>query len=630
MCGICGIIQLDKDRPADEAGVRRMMSCLARRGPDESGVFLGAGSKRVALGHRRLSVIDLSTGAQPMTSESGLAIVYNGEIYNYRELKAEIESRGKAFRTKSDTEVILRVFEDERDRAPASLDGQFAFAIWDEREQSLFLSRDRLGEKPLFYATLADRFVFASSLDAILAAGNVPREIDPESLDLYLTYGYIPAPRTIFKAVAKLPPASTLTWKDGAASVRRYWSPGALAEKSMSEPALAEELRTRMTEAVRSRLVADVPLGAFLSGGIDSSIIVALMAKGAKEQVRTFCIGFDDKLYDERAFAAAAALRVGAIHREFVVTPKAADVLPALVRAFGEPFADSSAVPTWYLSRETRSHVTVALSGDGGDELFGGYDRYRAMRLAAWLDRRPAFVKRSLGRLAAKMAAGSGEQRSKKRRAERFLAALELDPVARYTAWMSLFDAPARAGILTEDFTRTLAGFRGESYLREAFARHADGPAASRAMAVDIETYLPGDLLVKTDVASMNHGLEARSPFLDHRLVEFASWVPESMKLSMLTGKRILRNTFRDELPGEIRRRRKAGFGVPLAAWFRGELRPMLEDTLFAKDAATRDYLRPDALRALVDEHQSERADHGQRLWALLFLELWARALPCT
>ena len=628
MCGICGIIWLDKDRPADEAGVRRMMSCLERRGPDDSGVFLGAGGKRVALGHRRLSIIDLETGAQPMTSDSGLAIVYNGEIFNYRELKAEFEARGKTFRTKSDTEVILKVFEDERERTPASLDGQFAFAVWDERDGTLFLSRDRLGEKPLFYTAMPDRFVFASSLESLVAAGGIPREIDPESLDLYLTWGYIPAPRTIFKGVAKLPPASTLAWKDGAVAIRRYWSAEAHSEKSMSEAALREELRERMTQAVRSRLVADVPLGAFLSGGIDSSLIVALMAEDTKEPVRTFCIGFDDPRYDERTFAAAAAMRAGAIHREFIVAPKAADVLPDLVRAFGEPFADSSAVPTWYLSRETRAHVKVSLSGDGGDELFGGYDRYRAMRLAAWLDRRPKFVRKALSGLAARMAAGSGEQRSKKRRAERFLAALETDAVGRYVAWMSLFDAPARSGLLTEDFAKSLGDFRGESFLRNAFARHSAGSPAAQAMAVDIETYLPGDLLVKTDVASMGHGIEVRCPFLDHRLVEFASWVPESMKLSARTGKRLLRSAFRDELPGEIRRRKKMGFGVPLANWFRGELKPMLEDTLFAQDAATRNILRPDALRSLVDEHQSGRSDHGQRLWALLFLELWWRQIP--
>jgi asparagine synthase (glutamine-hydrolysing) len=627
MCGICGFVYEDGNHPVDEGRLRAMMAKLSHRGPDESGVFLGAGGREVALGHTRLSVIDLETGTQPMRSEHGRgAIVYNGEVYNFQELRREMESRGKTFRTHSDTEVILRLYEEEHERTCAHLNGQFAFAVWDDTRRELFLARDRLGEKPLFYHHAHGRFVFASSIEALLEAGDIPREIDPVSLEIYLTFGYIPAPRTIFRDVRKLPCGCSLTVRSGQLVEKRYWSPApGPTQRLLKRGEIEEELRRLLTDSVRMRLISDVPLGAFLSGGVDSSIVVGLMSGVSSEPVRTFTIGFGEALYDERAYASEVAGRCRTRHREFLVEPKSAEALEKLVSLFGEPFADSSAIPTYLLSRETRAHVKVALSGDGGDELFGGYDRYRAMLLSRVAESSPKFVRRMVRKIAARRTAGVGEPRSRSYRVRRFLDALERDPVERYIAWVSVFDAAGREALTSEEFRRSLDSFRGEEYLREHFSKQGTGTGPDAAMAVDLETYLPHDLLVKTDVASMAWGLEVRCPFLDHRLVEFARSIPVQLKLSALRGKRILRHAFRDLLPGSVRRRRKMGFGVPLGRWFRGELKGMTEDMLVGGKTSSRGILRPDAVRTLVEEHASSRADHSAKLYALLFLELWFR-----
>lgn len=623
MCGICGFVYHDRDHPVDENRLRAMMGQLSQRGPDASGVFLGHGKKQVALGHTRLAVIDLETGGQPMTTPDGSAvIVYNGEVYNFPELRRELESKGHAFRTRSDTEVVLRLWREYGSAAARKLNGQFAFAVWDAREERLFLARDRLGQKPLFWHADNERFVFASSLGALLKAGGVPLEIDPASLELYLTFGYVPAPRTIFRGAWKQLPGTSQTVRGKDLTRMHYLSPPAGAERATANPKeLREELRELLTDAVRMRLVSDVPLGAFLSGGIDSSVVVALMSEEAAEPARTFAIGFGEALYDELPYASEVAARFGTQHREFLVEPECAEALEQLVGLFGEPFADSSAIPTWYLSRETRAHVKAALSGDGGDELFGGYDRYRAMMLAERFGKRPRFV-RSLAR---SIAGNSGEQRSARHRMKRFLDALDADPVERYLSWISVFDAASREAVTTEDFRQSLGGFRAGDYLRERFLKHAAGSPPERAMAADLETYLPGDLLVKTDVASMAWGLEVRCPFLDHRLVAFAQRIPVGLKLSALRGKRILRKTFRDLLPAKVRRRKKMGFGVPLGRWFRGKLKGMLNDVLPGGKALSRGILKPEAVRGLISEHQSGSADHSARLYALLFLELWFR-----
>lgn len=625
MCGICGFVYHDREHPVDAGGLRAMMAKLSHRGPDDEGMFVGPGGKHIALGHTRLAVIDPEGGRQPMASEGDkTVIVHNGEAYNFAELRSELEAKGHVFRTRSDTEVVLRLYDQYGEAAPEKLNGPFALAVWDARTGELYLARDRLGLKPLFYHHDGKRLVFASSLQALLAAGDIPRRIDPISLELYLTLGYVPATRTIFQNVSKLPPGCRLTVRDGRISERRYWRlpPGPVAGPT-DTATLRQELRRLLTDAVRMRLVSDVPLGAFLSGGVDSSVIVALMGGLADEPVRTFSIGFDEALYNELGYASEVARLCRTEHREFLVEPKCVEALEHLVGLFGEPFADSSAIPTWYLSRETRAHVKVALSGDGGDELFGGYDRYRAMRLAALCEASPRFLRRMLGRIAG--AGSSGEQRSRRHRLKRFLAALALDPVERYLLWISVFDAATRERLTTAEFRESLDDFRGEDYLRWHFSRQTGGSPPERAMAADIDSYLPGDLLVKTDVTSMAWGLEVRTPFLDHRLVAFARTVPTRLKLSVLRGKRILRKSFRNELPSSVRRRPKMGFGVPLGRWFRTELRGMLEEVLLDGRAASRGVLQAEEVRALFDEHQAGRADHSAKLYALLFLELWYR-----
>ena len=606
MCGICGFVTRDMNRPVDEDRLRAMMGKLSHRGPDASGVYIGPGGKHVALGHNRLAVIDLETGDQPMRSPTGrTTVVYNGECYNYRELRVDLEAKGVTFRTQSDTEVVAALVAERGVDAPGFLNGQFAFAAWDENTRTLLLARDPLGQKPLFYHDDGKRFAFASSLAALLACGDVPREIDPEAVDLYLTFGYIPAPKTIFRNVRKLLPGTTLTLQGDTLTEDSYLKP---------DDEAPDDLKALIADAVRARLISDVPLGAWLSGGIDSSIIVALMSELTDEPVKTFAIGFGDPLYDELAYARAVAERYGTDHHEFVVAPKCTEALEKLVPLFGEPFADSSAIPTWTLSRETRAHVKVTLSGDGGDELFGGYDRYRAMLLAERFGGWP----RCMRSLAKSIAGTSGEQRSRRYRLRRFLDAIEKDPVERYLAWMSIFDSDTRAQLSDGEPC-------AEDYLREAFARNTDGTSAGRAMRVDQETYLPGDLLVKTDVASLAFGLEVRCPFLDPRLVALARRMPTKQKLSMFTGKRILRKVFRDKLPAKVRRRKKMGFGVPLGRWFRTDLREMLSDVLLSQRARERGILKPHAVQGLIEEHLAEHADHSARLYALLFLELWFR-----
>lgn len=619
MCGICGWFSNNPNRPPDEPSVRAMTSMLRHRGPDDEGFFAADG---IALGHRRLSVIDPPGGHQPMTDEAGRAIAYNGEVYNFADLRGELEGKGQVFRTRCDTEVVLRAFAEFGEATPEKLNGQFAFAVADAPSHSLFLARDRLGQKPLFYHLDGERFVFASSLQSLLRAPGVPREIDPDALDAYLALGYVPAPRTIFRNVMKLSPGCTLTVADGKVSERRYWRvPPFDPDEETKKRSLREELLELLSDAVKRRLVSDVPLGAWLSGGLDSAAIVSMMCVSA-EEVRTFTIGFDDPLYDEREDAALIARAHRTHHREFQVIPECADTLEALMPVFGEPFADSSAIPTWYLSRETRAHVTVALSGDGGDELFGGYDRYRAMLLGERWDRSPKLLKKFINSVAAGRVTSAADLRHRGHRINRFLAGLDKDPVERYIAWVGLIDAERRARLLGGR-----AGSTGEDILREAFARHPDGPAAERAMAVDLETYLPGDLLVKTDVSSMAHGLEVRCPFLDHRLVAFARKLPTRMTLRARRGKRILRRAFKERLPSAVLKRGKTGFGVPLAKWFRGDLRDMLRETLLADGAAMRTTIERDAVRELIDEHDAGKDDHSGRLYALLFLELWMNNL---
>lgn len=621
MCGIAGKLLFDRDARVDPELVRRMADTLRHRGPDDAGVWVHG---RIGLGSRRLAVIDLSPrGHQPMSNEDASAwIAFNGEIYNFQSLRERLAER-HVFRSETDTETILHLHDEEGRGLVDRLQGMFAFALWDQRRQSLLIARDRLGKKPLFYYADDRTLVFGSEAKAILQDPDVAAAVDPEALHHYLTFGDVPAPMSAFAGIRKLPPGHTLTWCDGALRIRRYWRLTFRPQRRESEQQLAGELSALLEDAVRVRLVSDVPLGALLSGGLDSSTVVALMRRVSSGRVRTFSIGFEHPEYDELAFARQVARRFDTEHEELVVRPDAASMLPRLVWHYNEPFADSSAVPSFLVSELARRSVTVALSGDGGDESFLGYDRYRAMRLAANLDRVPAGMRRGIG-AGARWLPHAG-RRSFAGRARRFLEGVALDPRRRYTQWMTLFDESEKETLYTPEFAARVAGSSPQGSVLSAYER-SDAPTLVEATAhVDVQQYLPDDLLVKMDIASMASSLEVRSPLLDHRVVEFAASLPLHLKLRGGVSKFLLREAVRHELPASVMTRRKMGFGVPIDHWLRHELKEMAYDLLLGPTARARGYFRPRAVQRYLDEHTTGTAEHHHRIWALLMLELWHR-----
>ena len=641
MCGICGVLERDRGRRVDRARLRAMVARLRHRGPDDAGTYLrgdlpspsrsdGESPRNVGLGMARLSIIDVQGGHQPMHNEDGSVwAVLNGEIYNFRELREELTGRGHTFHTRSDTEVLVHLYEEAGERLVERLRGMFAFALWDEPRERLLIARDRLGQKPLVYHDDGSRLVFASELQALLGAPRVPRTLCAEALDLYLTYQYVPAPLTIYEGIRKLPPGHRLVVGPHETRLECYWSPPTAPTNVAGAEAAAEELRDRLDAAVRMRLVSDVPLGAFLSGGIDSSIVVALMSRACDEPVKTFSIGFGDRQYDELRYARMAAERFGTDHREFVVDPDAVALLPKLVRHTGEPFADSSAIPTWYLAERTREHVTVALSGDGGDEAFGGYQRYVAMRLGARYDAMPRCLRRALGGIGRALVGGTSmaQPKTRRRRLRRFVEGLPLPLAERYVQWIAYFKGADRADLYTDAFAERLGDHDPTDYLAAEFDAVADADAPAATALVDAVTYLPNDILTKVDIASMASSLEVRSPFLDHEVMAFGLSLPTRLKLGRLgTGtKQVLRRAFADLLPPAIRGRGKMGFGVPIAAWLRAELRETAERTLLSPESLGRGIFREETVRRLVDDHVESRADNADRLWALLCFELWHR-----
>jgi asparagine synthase (glutamine-hydrolysing) len=621
MCGIAGIVNLD-GRAADAGLLARMNEAIRHRGPDEEGTYLDG---RVGLAMRRLAIIDLAGGQQPIANEDrSVWIVFNGEIYNYRELKKRLEDLGHRFRTDCDTEAIVHAYEQYGADCPNYLRGMFAFAIWDERRQELFLARDRVGKKPLLYARVGGSFVFGSEFSALLRHPAVGREVDREALHYYLSFMCVPAPLTAYRDIRKLEPGHSLTLtRDGRVKTERYWQPDFTKKVRLSEEEAGERAVELLREAVRVRLMSEVPLGAFLSGGVDSSAVVALMAEESGAPVKTFSIGFDESDFSELHHARRVAERVGAEHHEFVVRPDAMEVLPLLVEHYGEPYADSSAVPTYYVSRETRRHVTVALNGDGGDECFAGYERYAAMRLSETYRRLPgALRERVIGRAAALVPA-SELRRGRVRSLKRFLRAASLPPVERYLRWVSVFDPAAKRELYTDEFREETAGRDAAAWLAPWFARANGAGVVDASLLADTMTYLPNDLLVKVDIASMAVSLEARSPFLDHHVVEFAASLPEGLKLRRLTTKYILKRALRGLLPRENLTRGKMGFGVPIGHWLRGPMQVFLRENLLSARAAGRGLLRPEAVRRLVELHARAERDYTHQLWTLLMLELW-------
>jgi asparagine synthase (glutamine-hydrolysing) len=647
MCGIAGAVWTADAVPLSPATLERMLSAIAHRGPDDAGTYwsakfqvpsaqnLGAvhsalGTPSSALGFRRLSIIDLSTGHQPLANEDeSVWIVFNGEIYNYRELRTELEARGHRFRTNTDTECIVHLYEDRGPDCVHRLRGMFAFAIWDDRRKRLLLARDRAGKKPLFYRLDRGQLTFASELKSLLLVPNAPRRLNKQAIDSYLCYQYVPHPDCILEGYRKLPPAHLAVFESGQLEVRRYWQPPFEATSTSHEDWTPQEwqieLRDRLTEAVRLRMRSDVPLGAFLSGGIDSTIITGLMQEQSERPVHTFSIGFPIKEFDERSYAREAAKHLGTEHHELVVEPNALQILPKLIWHYDEPFADSSAIPTMYLSEMTRRHVTVALSGDGGDELFAGYTRYLAVKLASRFDRLPRPIQRLItARLWQRLPSGAGH-RSFLRRGKRFLAALGEPPEKRYLRWVGIFEESQRRELYRPEFAAELGHFDAGDFLLRAYAECPNRDFITRTTCADVLTYLPCDILTKVDIASMAYSLECRSPFLDHEVMELAARMPIELKLRGHQGKQILLDTFADLLPPAIQRRGKMGFGVPLPNWFRGELQPFLRDVLFDSRALGRGFFEPSAVQRLFDEHVQSKTDHAHRLWALLCLELWQR-----
>jgi asparagine synthase (glutamine-hydrolysing) len=622
MCGIAGIVG-----GVPRAGVlEAMLSALEHRGPDDRAVHVGDG---VALGMTRLAIIDLATGRQPMSSDDGAAtLVFNGEIYNFRALRAELEARGQRFRTRSDTEVILRAWQLHGERCVERLRGMFAFAVWDARRGTLFLARDRLGKKPLYYWHDGRTLVFASEIKALLCHPGPGRALDWPAFHHYLAYGYTPAAHSAFAGIAKLPPGHTAVLEAGVLTARRYWSlpAAAPAPPRLDHRELGERIRAEIREAVRLRLQSDVPLGAFLSGGVDSSVVVASMREVTAGRITTFSIGFgtDAATWDERPYARQVAERFGTEHHEEILEPKAAELAPRIVQGFDEPFADSSAIATYAVSAATARHVKVALSGIGGDETFAGYPRYLGVRLSEAWTRLPRWLRVPAGAVAAGVLRESDTSRNLRDRVVRFVAGAEQPLPDRYLGWTRFFDGPALGALATPALGAHLAG-DPDAAARAAWATHGWDDAMDGAFRVDLATYLPDDLLTMADRMSMASSLELRAPFCDHRVIEASLAIPPALKTRGLQLKSLLKRVYADVLPPEVLRHRKQGFMVPLARWLREDLRPLMHDLLGPEQVRARGLFRVAAVEQLKAEHGAGGRSHADRLWTLMMAELWLR-----
>lgn len=620
MCGIAGLI--DSGGRPEQSLLARMAAPLVKRGPDDEGFLRGEG---VALVHRRLSIIDLEGGHQPILNEDeSLAIVCNGEIYGFCELRKRLENRGHSFRTHSDNEVILHLYEEHGPDCVRQLNGMFAFAILHVRERRLFLARDRFGQKPLFYAQSGGRFAFASGPASLAVVPWVDTGLDPSAIHDFLEYQYVPEPRSIYRGVSKFPPHSWGMWENGRLRIESYWEPavssGFIGCREAAREALAESLRA----SVRRRLVADVPVGLFLSGGLDSSLVCSLAAEVATETVQTFSIGFPERKYDEREFAAAAARHIGTDHHFLEVRPDDFDRLERIVRDTEEPFGDSSILPTSLLSEFTRRHVTVALSGDGADELFGGYDRYRVMHLARLYAAVPAALRCGIRKSLLAVLPPKTEERTALGRLRRLVELSDLAGVRQYLRLISKLPDECRDGLYGEALAPAPADSARPRVLDAAVREgRVDVDAI---MELDLSTYLNNDILVKVDRASMAHALEVRSPFLDPSVAELALSLPHQWKLDGRRGKRILREALGDRLPPQVVSRTKMGFGVPVARWFRDEWRQQTRELLLEGRSVEQGLFRRDGLNRILQTHSERKADYSGLLFCLLVLEIWLQS----
>jgi asparagine synthase (glutamine-hydrolysing) len=624
MCGITGIVDLAAERPVNEALLGTMNGLLSHRGPDGDGFHFEPG---VGLGHRRLSIIDLEGGKQPLYNEDhSVVVTFNGEIFNFMEIEAELVKRGHTFRTRSDTEVIVHAWEEWGVDCLKRFNGMFAFAVWDRRTKTLFIARDRLGVKPLHYAEIGDgRVIFGSELKAVLACPDVQRRIDPQAVEEYLAFGYVPDPKTIYRDVKKLEPGAYICARRGERVVRpvRYWEVPLAGERDPGSPSeqWESQLRERLKEAVRKRLVSDVPLGAFLSGGIDSSAVVAMMREIGAGHILTCSIGFREPRYDESAFARMVAEAKHTDHKSEVVEASDYGLLDKLVGIYDEPYADSSAIPTYRVCELARRHVTVALSGDGGDENFIGYRRYKLFAMEERVRRRvPLTVRRTvfgpLGRLYPKL-----DWAPRVVRAKTTFQALARDAADAYFHGVSIAADETRDALYSADFKRELGGYGASEVFRSHLEKKSFADPLAMVQYLDFKTYLPGDILTKVDRASMAHSLEVRTPFLDYEFVEWVSSLPSGVKLKGGEGKDVLKRSLEPVLPREVLYRPKMGFGVPLDLWFRDSLRDRLADTVRGPRLAQSGLFDPAALSRLVTDHHSGRRDHSAVLWSLLMFD---------
>ncbi len=623
MCGIAGFISKEKNLPTAERArlLDRMCRIITHRGPDEQGTIV---RDAAALGMRRLSIIDLKSGQQPIFDCSGrLAIVFNGEIYNYQDLKKDLEARGHRFKTNSDTETIVHAYEEFGTDCVRHLRGMFAFAIYDFAAETLFIARDRVGKKPLFYSLTAQgNFVFGSELKVLLEHGEISRKIDFAALDAYLTFGYVPEEFCIFEDVRKLAPGHFLLFKNGTITTRKYWDfdySGVAEIKTEAE--YTEALREKIREAVRVRLISEVPLGAFLSGGVDSSTVVGMMSQLSDAPVKTFSIGFNEDTFNELKFARRAAKHFNTEHHEFIVTPDLVETVDDLVRHFDEPFADSSALPTYMVSKMARDFVTVVLSGDGGDELFAGYTRYATdRRRRSGLGKLPRAIRHNLLKpLSEALPHGA--------RGRNFLYNASLDAVDRYIDSVSHFGKLKKIGLYSSGLRENLNGQIGsaERVFREYATSVGSTDATDKLLYLDSKTYLPGDILTKVDRMTMAVSLEARVPLLDHELIEFVQKIPASLKLNGTETKYIFKKAMEGIVPHEILYREKQGFGVPVGDWINSQLKDRIHGILSEKRTRERGLFEPQYIGVLLNEHAKNRRDHSHSLWILWMLELWHR-----
>lgn len=624
MCGIIGIYNFGNKKPLEPAILKKMCGVIKHRGPDSEGTFL---EDNIGLGIRRLAIIDLQTGNQPIHNEDKTVwVVLNGEIYNFLELREELEKTHR-FYTKSDTEVIVHLYENYGEKCVDYLRGMFSFALWDNKNKKLFAAKDRIGKKPFYYIQTNGSLVFASEIKSILEyLGHTPG-IDLEALDLFLTYQYIPSPKTIFSGIKSLLPAHTFTCdKTGNITVKGYWDLDYTKKTDLSFSETCGRIKDLLKESTKLRMISDVPLGAFLSGGLDSSIIVGLMSSLSSRQIKTFSMGFDETDFSELKYAKIVSKHFSTEHREFIVSPKRIDILPKLAWHYGQPYADSSALPSYLVSNETRKHVTVALLGDGGDEAFGGYLRYKAMKGSVYM----SFPFQLLGKnITEKIASFIPYAQTTKgknifRYIYRLITALSEPPERRNINWHCFFTNEQKEELYSDNMKKNLYN-NGYAYLENVFKNAPAKNIMDRTFYTDIKTYLPECLLVKMDIASMANSLEARSPFLDHKMLELSASLPSSWKIHGLTTKYILKKTFKDFLPEEILNRQKMGFGIPIGKWFKTDWKNYFAEIVLSAKAVNRGYFKKDSLERLFNEHISGKRNHGYRMWALLMLELWHR-----